>query len=198
MKRLYTTGYGIQYPIVMRYYRGCLRNDDQAVLVLPGGGDVDARWYGMDNHPTMYGVDNRKDALEFAALQEALTYRRPVIAICRGHQLTAVAFGAKLIQDIQPPHDGFHELTFITQPTDELGQRIYREAQQLFAHGVNSLHHQGVAVQAVPTDAICIAHHAEVSELLWYPKHRILSTQFHPEWMRNQGLQFLRTFLEAL
>lgn len=198
MKKLYTTGYSIQYPFVAKYERGILRNDKDSILLLPGGADVDSSWYGMDRHPTMYFTDPELDAFEFQALTEALQYHRPVLAICRGHQLTAVHFGAILIQDIQPPHEGFHDLTFVTKPKDSIGQQLYDTAKTAFEYGVNSLHHQGVAVPQVPKEAICIAHHLGVSELLWYPQHRILSVQFHPEWMGTRGLQFLRTFIEIV
>ena len=36
-------------------------------VLLPGGGDVAARWSGQQPHPTPYGVDEEQDAFDLAA-----------------------------------------------------------------------------------------------------------------------------------
>ena len=52
-------------------------------LLLPGGGDVEPWRYGMENTASR-DMDPRRDALEFAVLEQALTAGVPVLGICRG------------------------------------------------------------------------------------------------------------------
>ena len=69
-------------------------------VLLPGGGDVAARWSGQQPHPTQYGVDEEQDAFDLAVARVALADRLPLLAICRGTQLVNVALGGDLVQDM--------------------------------------------------------------------------------------------------
>ncbi len=69
-------------------------------VLLPGGGDVAARWSGQKPHPTQYGVDEEQDAFDLAVAQVALEDHLPLLAICRGNQLINVALGGDLVQDM--------------------------------------------------------------------------------------------------
>ena len=69
-------------------------------VLLPGGGDVAARWSGQRPHPTQYGVDEEQDAFDLAVAKVALADRLPLLAICRGTQLVNVALGGDLVQDM--------------------------------------------------------------------------------------------------
>src|SRR6478609_11145741 len=69
-------------------------------ILLPGGGDVAARWSGQQPHPTQYGVDEEQDAFDLAVARVALSDHVPLLAICRGTQLVKVALGGDLVQDM--------------------------------------------------------------------------------------------------
>ena len=71
-------------------------------LLLPGGGDVEPWRYGMENTASR-DMDPRRDALEFAVLEQALTADVPVLGICRGAQVINTALGGTLRQDL-PGH----------------------------------------------------------------------------------------------
>ena len=71
-------------------------------LLLPGGWDVEPTRYGQANTASE-GVDLALDALQFGALERFIQSGRPVLGICRGHQLLNVAFGGSLIQHL-PGH----------------------------------------------------------------------------------------------
>lgn len=76
-------------------------------LVLTGGGDVDpARYGGAPGSAT--GVDADRDAEEIALVQAAAERRMPVLGVCRGLQILAVAFGGSLVGglDHMHPRDG--------------------------------------------------------------------------------------------
>ena len=69
-------------------------------VLLPGGGDVAARWFGQQPHPSQYGVDEEQDAFDLALARVALDDHLPLLAICRGTQIVNVALGGDLVQDM--------------------------------------------------------------------------------------------------
>jgi putative glutamine amidotransferase len=69
-------------------------------LLLVGGGDLDPGTYGEAAASRVYGVDRDRDASELALARAAIARDIPTLAICRGHQVLAVALGAKLDQHI--------------------------------------------------------------------------------------------------
>jgi len=69
-------------------------------VLLLGGGDPDPARYGATARPEVYGVDPGRDACELALVRAAHRAGVPVLAVCRGHQITNVAFGGSLLQHI--------------------------------------------------------------------------------------------------
>ena len=79
-------------PVVVHPYAPDLEIDVDAAreriwfadgVLLPGGGDVAARWSGQQPHPTQYGVDEEQDAFDLAVARVALSDHLPLLAICR-------------------------------------------------------------------------------------------------------------------
>src|SRR5579875_3876802 len=60
-------------------------------LLLPGGGDVAPDRYGQEPHPTLNGIDTMRDDLEIALVRRAIADDLPLLGICRGIQVLAVA-----------------------------------------------------------------------------------------------------------
>jgi putative glutamine amidotransferase len=75
-------------------------------LVLTGGGDVDPARYGAPGTATE--VDLERDDAEIALVRAAAEARLPVLGVCRGHQVLAVALGGTLVGGLAHllPHDG--------------------------------------------------------------------------------------------
>ena len=83
-------------------------------LCLPGGPDVDPHCYGateVDEHVT--GVDAEHDAFDLACARAALELGRPMLAICRGHQVLNVALGGTLVQHIEDHRFVHHTMTLV-------------------------------------------------------------------------------------
>jgi putative glutamine amidotransferase len=117
-------------------------------LVLAGGADVDPAQYGARPHPETNGLRPGRDAGELALLRAALDSGLPVLGVCRGMQLMAVAAGGQLIQHM--PDEVGHDAH---RPTPgeygAHGARFAAGSQIAAVLGtsltVNSYHHQGVA-----------------------------------------------------
>ena len=71
-------------------------------LLLPGGADVNPALYGQENTASR-GIDDSRDRDELALIRRFFACGRPILGICRGHQVLNVAFGGDLIQDVPDP-----------------------------------------------------------------------------------------------
>lgn len=127
-------------------------------LLLTGGGDIVPGRFGQTPHPTLYGLDDERDAVELMLARLALDSAVPVFGICRGLQILTVAEGVALIQDIRTarPDAIAHEGRERRRTDDVHTVRLLagtRTGDLLRAAGgdeipVNSFHHQAAA--AVP------------------------------------------------
>jgi putative glutamine amidotransferase len=79
-----------------------------AGVVLPGGGDVSARWSGGGPHASLYDVDEEQDAFDLAVAEVALADGLPLLSICRGTQIVNVALGGTLVADMAETVGGDH------------------------------------------------------------------------------------------
>jgi len=148
-------------------------------LLLPGGGDLDPRYYGQTNHACRTPEPSR-DKAEMALLDYFVRHRRPVLGICRGLQVINVFFGGTLVQDL-PGHntvdaiDRLHTVHTVPSPFLPLcsSQCI-----------VNSAHHQ--AVDQLGEGLLTAQWSADGTvEALFHTTLPIWAVQWHPE--RLQG-----------
>jgi putative glutamine amidotransferase len=175
------------------------------LLVTGGAFDVDPSLYeGGPAHPTVTLKAGRTD-FELAATREALKRDMPVLGICGGQQLLAVAFGGTLIQHIPDSVEGAleHEQR---NPRDEPGHEVSVRPDTLLFRvvggrarmAVNSAHHQavdrpgeGAVVNALAPDGVV--------EGVEHPGHRFaLGVQWHPEYAVDPADPLIfRAFVEA-
>src|SRR5262249_27858992 len=69
-------------------------------LLLAGGVDLDPASCGEAPHPKLGNTDPARDAVELRLARWAIEDRKPVLGLCRGHQVLNVALGGTLWQDI--------------------------------------------------------------------------------------------------
>lgn len=153
---------------------------DFSGLLVPGGPDVDPRYYGQSNFCS--SVDPALDELQLAALDSFVRMRKPVFGICRGQQLINVYFGGSLIQHLPNAEkhmringtDNVHELCMLP---DCFLPDIFKEFPV-----VNSSHHQAVDR---PGNGIQIAAYDScgVAEAIYHETLPVYGVQFHPERM---------------
>jgi putative glutamine amidotransferase len=162
-------------------------------LILAGGSDVDPARYGQPPHPESAWRPER-DAAEFLYLAAALERDLPVLAICRGLQLLAVAYGGQLHQHL-PDLLGHHAHRIATNTGQILGEHPVRLQPGTRLHKilgdevvVNSLHHQGVADPGRLTPAgWCPGD--DLLEAAEDPAHSfVLGVQWHPERISDPRL----------
>ena len=70
-------------------------------IVFSGGADISPKSYGEKALKPEWQGDYERDQYEIELFHTALTAKKPVLGICRGHQLINVALKGTLYQDIQ-------------------------------------------------------------------------------------------------
>jgi putative glutamine amidotransferase len=158
-------------------------------LVLSGGTDLDPEMYGEEPDPLTVTRPAR-DTGEMLLARAALAADMPVLGICRGMQILAVAAGGRLHQHLPdvlghekhrpaPAVYGEHEARFAA------GSRV---AALMGAElGIHCYHHQGVADPGTLTATGWTED--DLIEAVEDPVRRfVLGVQWHPEVIRDKRL----------
>ena len=171
-------------------------------LIIIGGADIGPANYRAEAHPTTDEPRVERDAGEILLCRGARARDLPLLGICRGMQVMAVACGGALIQDL--PDAGYGLIhrevpgSFTEHPvTLAEGSRaaaIYGATRI----DTNSSHHQGVAD---PGDLTPTGWTDDgLIEVLEAPEARFaLGVQWHPEHpdRRAAELPLFRTLVDA-
>ena len=155
-------------------------------LLLPGGGDMDPKFYGQERIPACGEPNLLRDAAEPLLLRAFLAADKPVLGICRGIQVLNAVLGGDLYQDIKPfehlPHNGhWAKVHTVTVRRGTLLSSILRQDTVL----VNSQHHQAVD-RVAPGFTLAALSEDGIVEAIEKPDARFcLGVQWHPEWLSD-------------
>lgn len=172
-------------------------------LLLAGGGDLDPALFGQEDQGSR-DIDLARDRAELALLDAFCGAEKPVLAICRGHQVVNVWLRGNLAQDLGPELVPFHQ----KKEGDQV-HPIQAEKGSLLAElygpvfPVNSSHHQGLGRLGRGLRATAWSEDG-VAEAVEHDTLPIISVQFHPERMTGalarpdtvDGGALFRVFLE--
>lgn len=165
-------------------------------ILFSGGPDVDPIHFGEEPVPGLGAIDPERDVTELLLARAALNASLPILGICRGHQLLAVAAGGTLWQDIpsqvkgalKHPHGGTPKWYPTHSITVTPGTRLERLLDGKTR--INSRHHQ--AVKDVPAGWVESAKAPDgINEAMELPGERfVLSVQWHPENFQGRPYSF--------
>ena len=182
-------------------------------VMLTGGDDVEPDLYDKTMPASLrkkvLGIDRRRDLFELMLVNEALRQHKPLLAICRGHQVLNVALGGTLIADIptQVPDAIDHRRS---DAKDQIVHDVTVIPGSLLALitgknklGTNTSHHQAAGKIATPlritaTSADGVIEALEPAEPGLSPF--LLGVQFHPERLcdkHREHLQIFKSFITA-
>lgn len=169
-------------------------------LLLQGGSDIAPESYGdklIENGA--WPGDRYRDLYEIELVHEFLNQKKPILGICRGHQLLNVALGGTLYQDTQTQREGaikhrdpeiydrlYHKM--VIQP-ESLLANIYKTDGEVI---INSIHHQAINILAdtLKTEAICSEDN--VIEAVQYTGNSFAyGLQWHPEFQLESETELL-------
>ncbi|MEV8510090.1 gamma-glutamyl-gamma-aminobutyrate hydrolase family protein [Actinoplanes sp. NPDC051475] len=175
-------------------------------LVFAGGGDVDPSHWGAEPHP-LTDTDAVRDLSELMLMRAALEADVPVLGVCRGMQIMAVATGGSLHQHLPDlvGHDR-HRAAAGTDPlaadASSFGRHDIVLQQGSRAMGllgsritVNSFHHQAVDDPGTFTISGWCPEDRIVEILEDRDRYFALGVQWHPE--RTGDLRVFAALAEA-
>ena len=179
----------------------CVKRADG--ILLTGGEDVDPRIYGKDLPPRLKSKvvltpdGGARDYRELLLVDEVFRQRKPLLAICRGHQVLNVALGGSLLADIrtQKPkalnHRRMDKRSEIVHEVRLTGDSLLSKITGVRSLGVNSTHHQAIDRIAEPLRATATSDDGVVEGLELKPAAArclpfLLSAQFHPERLADR------------
>ena len=149
-------------------------------LILAGGGDMEPSLFGQENRGSD-NIDPDRDRAELALLDAFVAAGKPILGICRGHQVVNVWAGGTLIQDLAAKNAAHRRVDRDKVHWARTENGVLRELYGV-RFCVNSAHHQ--AVDAVGKDLEVTARSEDgVVEAMEHRTLPILTTQFHPERM---------------
>lgn len=166
-----------------------------AGLIITGGESVHpARWGETfmqlaDMDPTIAhnlktGCNTVRDEMEFAAFEAFFQKKKPILGICRGHQLVNAATGGRNILNFPRKHPAEHSEgiahEIIAEPDSVLG-RLYGERIL-----VNSFH-RDCAASVGPRMRVTAKSPDGIIEAIEHEDLPVFGVQFHPERMRGDN-----------
>lgn len=178
-------------------------------VLLTGGEDIEPALHSPGAPPALRAKVKRtepeRDRVELLLIREIFRQRRPVFAICRGHQMLNVAFGGTLLLDIPSQRPGpirHRRLDRKAEPVHEVQVTRGSLLARLLGRtrvGVNSTHHQGVERVAEPFVVTARSEDGIVEAMELGPEAAtrlpwFLSVQFHPERLGGCDPGFPRLF----
>jgi len=187
-------------------------------LLCPGGEDISPEkggsfYQGLNAQSN----DVERDELELQLVRAALTAKKPILGICRGLQLLNVAFGGRLIADIEAnvpgalPHMGARPSSSdpqevrsfmgavhhaVSVDSDSWLAGVFGETALM----VNSFHHQSVDPEFLGKGLrVCAKAQDGTIESIEAVdmSHFIAAVQWHPEMLVHCGVSYWKTFFQG-
>lgn len=182
--------------------------DELDGLLIPGGGDIEPSRYAGQGHDKIYGVDAMRDEIELFLAREAIARDKPILAICRGHQIMNVAQGGTLWEDVLDMMPGAERHAyFIGYDRHRISHdvRICENSRladifQSDQQSVNSLHHQGIKRLGASLTPVAYAPDGLIEGIEVQDHRFAVGVQWHPEELygRQPGAEALfKAFVAA-
>jgi len=180
-------------------------------LMLQGGTDVAPASYGEEPLRPEWAGDAPRDRYELELVARFIDAGKPVLGICRGHQIINVALGGTLYQDVLEQVPGalkhadpalytsnYHQVDI--EPGSGLAA-LYPGATRV---SVNTMHHQAVKTPGRGFVVEARSSADGVVEAIRYTGGQYLvGVQWHPEFLDHRdarlldGTPLMREFLQA-
>lgn len=168
-------------------------------LLLTGGADVDPQLFGAAPHPDLGSVDERRDAFELALYRAFRALGKPVLGICRGHQVINVAEGGTLHQHVPALPEAWQHDQHDLRGSPLHPVRLTAGSRLAEAFGAteirtNSYHHQAVAEVGPGLVAVARSGDGLVEAVEERHGSWVLGVQWHPEMAYKEHPEHIAPF----
>lgn len=155
-------------------------------LILPGGADISPDLFGEENNGSRK-IERERDVRQLEITDIFVKSKKPILGICKGHQLLNVYFGGTVHQHI--PEFQRHQWIEADQShSSSCIPGCFLEQLYGTTFPINSAHHQ--ALGRIP-DCFTIIQHSDdgVIEGMLHKSLPIIGLQWHPERMTGAHLR---------
>lgn len=170
------TEYGLEYKQI----------DGFDGLLIPGGGDIDPKFYEQENYASVK-IDTARDEVTFEAIKYCVKNHKPILGICLGVQYINVALGGTLKQDI-PNHKNVNHKIKVEENNilyDYVG----------CSYITNSKHHQCIDKLGLNLKVVAKSDDG-IIEAIEDKENKILGIQWHAEEMEDNSMfEIFKTML---
>ena len=156
-------------------------------VLVPGGKDMNPKYYGEKKHPRTVLENPKIDALKLAVIKKCAKIEMPLLGICGGEQVLNVALGGSLKQHIPTGyHQGWRKVRIAK------GSWLYKMFGS--TESVHHSHHQ--CVKRLGKDLIATQWDAKDGyiEAIEHVSLPLYGVQWHPENMGTKGRKVARSF----
>lgn len=175
-------------------------------IILSGGIDINPLAYNEEPSPKLGYIFPDKDTFDILLVRIACELNKPILAICRGHQILNVAFGGTLYQDLSDmegcyiKHQQQTKDGAVTHTIDILKDSILHT---ILGNSIvtNTFHHQAIKDLAPGFKVTAYSKDNVIEAIEKCNSNFIVGVQFHPEIMtayNNQNmLKLFESFITA-
>lgn len=174
--------------------------DEYDGFIVPGGHDIDPINYRSRRSEDIGDLCPERDIMELVMVPMIVDADKPLLGICRGHQVLNVSLGGTMIHDInkafpdklehmqEPPFDHReHEVVFVEG--SKLGALMGAKRLK-----VNTLHHQAID-KVAPELRVAAWSEDGLIEAIEAPNKRfVYGVQWHPEFLWPNDYTHRRLF----
>lgn len=168
-------------------------------LLICGGADSHSKYYNQELHEKADIVKENIDEMDLKVLDLFLKAKKPVLGICRGHQVINIYYGGSLIQDIpsqyettinhrqkEERHVGTH--TVILTKNSLLGKKGE-------TYSVNTFHHQNIDKLGDTLEVVALSEDGLIEAI---QNENVFGIQWHPECMTQDPfhMNIIQTFVD--
>ena len=171
-------------------------------FLFSGGIDISPSYYNEEPHVKLGATDHALDESQITFMKKVLDRGKPVLGICRGHQVLTVASGGTLYQDLSE-HEGTYIKHFQETAIGDTSHKIYFEPDSIL-HDIfgdwiygNSYHHQSTKDIGPDVKITAYAEDKIVEAIQIQSLKFALGIQWHPEAMFAHGDETMRPLFEA-
>ncbi|WP_297421642.1 gamma-glutamyl-gamma-aminobutyrate hydrolase family protein [Clostridium sp.] len=175
-------------------------------VLLSGGIDINPLLYNEEPSPKLGYIYPDKDDFDVSIAKIACELKKPILAICRGHQILNVAFGGTLYQDLSDMEGCY--IKHQQQTKDGAATHTVDIIEDSILHSIlgnsvisNSFHHQAIKDIASGFKVTAYSKDKVIEAIEKCNEDFVVGVQFHPEIMTvyndKKMLKLFEAFINA-
>ena len=173
-------------------------------FLITGGEDINPNLYGEEKKEYCGNINEERDFFEEVLIEEILKLGKPILAICRGHQMLNVNLGGTLYQDIkiEKNNDIIHKQEEHLDKTSHKvilnkDSNLYNIFNKKYIE-VNSIHHQGIKTLGKGLKEGAVSEDGIIESIYMEGTRFILGVQWHPEILYKNYPEHFNIFKEFI